>query len=177
MVHKKYNTKLNTKPKIFKFYTPWELFAGAIMSISPVMVTIISGGEPSPGDAIIVFALYTIFLVYFKVGKPEGYLEHLLKHFFTPHTFRPGFKSPEFPVCKSLEEYTTDLAKTPEQLKADLIELQKRLTRAGLIRVTAYGSFLKVDIEDEDSAHIVEAALAVLEEGKVLAIDEKNDEV
>jgi hypothetical protein len=171
MIVMRYNTKLNTKPKIFKFYTPWELFFGAVMSMGPVMVTIISGAKPSPGDGIIVFCLYTIFLVYFKVGKPEGYLEHLIKHLFTPSNFRPGFKAPEFPVCPKLEDYVDQLAKTPEERKGELLNIQGHLVEVGILRTTRYGEYLKVNPEDPAAKPILDHARSLLAKEKILGVD------
>jgi hypothetical protein len=112
-----YNAQLNTKAHIFKIYTPWEFYLGMCSAFIPVVIPLAVGIDPTFLDCLIVFCIYSIMLLYFKVGKPEGYLEHLLRHLITPTEFRPGHKLPVYPIkpdddaafCKAVK-------RTPEEL-------------------------------------------------------------
>lgn len=176
MIRIRYNNKLNTKPKVFKFYTHWELLIGVVLAMLPIAFAAVFQGDVKPGDVVIIFVVYTLFLVYFKIGKPEGYFGHLIKKYLTPDRYRPGFKCVEYPICNNLETYIKEVgdSKDPEFNKRMLIELQKRLVRAGVIPLTKYSTFLYLDIEKEESDSVIKEALRVLDKGKVLVWDEEE---
>lgn len=86
----RYLTQLNTKPRILRWYTPGELVFIMFASFIPFVAEIIIGLTPNLFTVILMWALLTLVVVYFRLGKPEGYLYHLLKSLFTPNTFRVG---------------------------------------------------------------------------------------
>ena len=98
----RYLTQLNTKPRILRWYTPGELVFIMFASFVPFIAEIIIGLTPNLFTVIVMWALLTLVVVYFRVGKPEGYLPHLVKSFFTPDSFRVGgslLKSPRnYPI-------------------------------------------------------------------------------
>lgn len=98
----RYLTQLNTKPRILKWYTPGELVFVMFASFVPFIFEILMGLTPNLLTVFIMWALLTLVVVYFRIGKPEGYLYHLIKSLFTPDEFRVGgcLKSPKnYPIA------------------------------------------------------------------------------
>lgn len=172
MVRLAYNSQLNTKPVIFKFFTPWEFFIGLILAFSIIAVPIVAGLKPSFLDTVIVFSTYTLFLVYFKIGKPDGYVFHWLSHFVTPTVFRPGHKAPAYPIKPELAAHMAAVTKTPKERWDHTRQLQSALLEANLMPNGSYGNYLQVENTD-----VRDAAQAFLASGGVLSVDSQYTDV
>lgn len=165
MIKLDYNAQLNTKATVLKFYTPWEFFTGIILSFILVAIPMMINLPPSIIDPVAMFVAYTLFLIYFKIGKPEGYLAHLLSHLLTPLVFRPGHKCPAYPVKPLPEEHLSRVARTHEQLWQACREKQQQLLEVGLVPNGNFGGYLK--LEDPD---YLAASRAYVSAGGVLTI-------
>jgi len=86
----RYLTQLNTKPRILKWYTPGELIVVMSASFLPFLIEMVSGLTPNIFTVVILWAVFTIVIAAFRVGRPDGYLVHLLQSLSTPDTFRVG---------------------------------------------------------------------------------------
>lgn len=86
----RYLTQLNTKPRILKWYTPGELILVMGASFLPFVVEIVLGLTPNIFVVLVLWAIFTTIIAAFRVGRPEGYLVHLLQSLSTPDTFRVG---------------------------------------------------------------------------------------
>lgn len=164
-----YNAQLNTKPTILKFYTPWEFFVGLILTFSTIGLPVVFGVPPSFIEAAVVYTGYTLFLVYFKIGKPEGYLSHLIKHHLTPTVFRPGHKDVPYPVRPPLKAYIRAVARSPEELWAACQAKQRLLLESDLIPNGSYGGYLNVT-----DPEIKATAETFIAEGGVLSVAAKR---
>lgn len=86
----RYLTQLNTKPRILHFYTPGELIFVMFASLLPFVVEIVLGLPPNIILVFLSWGVLTLVIVLFRIGKPEGYMQHCISHMFTPEEFRPG---------------------------------------------------------------------------------------
>lgn len=93
-----YSTQVNVKPTIFKFYTPFEFFIGLMTMTGPALLAVIFDLPPGLLDSVFVFGVYSLVIVYFKTGKPEGYLIHCLQHLFSVKQLRAGHKLATYPI-------------------------------------------------------------------------------
>ena len=103
----RYLTQLNTKPRILKWYTPGELVFVMAASFIPFVIEVVIGVPPSLLTVGVMWILLTAIIIGFRVGKPEGYLIHLIKSYYTPNEFRVGgdVSSPmNYPVAKLYED-------------------------------------------------------------------------
>lgn len=147
----KYNTQLNTKFRIFKIYTPWEFFGGIVLAGSPVFVRMLIGLSSKPLENFGVFAFYTIFILAFKVGKPEGYLEHFIKNLLTPDELRAGLPIHTYPIKPDQEKHVKLARRTEDELANDIRVLQIALIQNNLVPINSYGRFMILDPKDTDS--------------------------
>lgn len=165
-----YSTQLNAKPRIFKFFTPWEFFAGMLIVMTPVFLPMLFGLDPSLLDIVVVGVAYSCVIIFFKVGKPEGYLAHLLKHLVTPTEFRPGHKEIVYPIKPDEEAYRKALKRTREELWDSARETQRVLLDANIMpigrRSTRY-----IPIGDD----MKEAAKAFVDDGGVLGVGTEQE--
>jgi hypothetical protein len=122
-----YNRKLNEKPRILKFFTPWEFFFLVILIGIPPALTQIFGLKPSFIESGVIAISYTLFVIYFKLGKPEGYLYHLIISFFTPKHFRPGHRT--------LRDFPIAFPKAAVPTRADLAQTEKMLWDIGFVPI------------------------------------------
>lgn len=128
-----YNRKLNEKARILKFFTPWEFFFLILLVAIPPGLSQIFGLKPSFIEATILGLFYTLFIIYFKLGKPEGYLAHMFTSFFTPKHFRPGHRT--------LRGFPIILPKAPIPTRSDLAKTEKMMWDAGFVAIGA-GQFI-----------------------------------
>lgn len=149
-----YNRRLNEKPRIFKFFTPWELLFLIIALVAPTIVANMFGWAPSFIDSIIMLALYMMFILRFKLGRPEGYFVHWMKHWHIPKHFRPGHWDPPSPIYYDQEPTPTrkDVAATElilfEEQGLAYIDSGKCILRSALtpeLEEEFYAALLKGD--------------------------------
>lgn len=103
----RYLTQLNTKPRIFKWYTPGELITILILSFIPFVGEIVLGLTPNIFLVALIWIVLTFIIVLFRIGKPEGYLVHLLYSLYLPDSFRIGGTEHEgmkYPIAKPYED-------------------------------------------------------------------------
>ncbi len=169
----KYNTQLNTKLRIFKVYTPWEFFFGLVSAATPVIISTTIGLDANFLDSVITFVVYSLFIIYFKLGKPDGYLDHLILHLFTPTELRPGLPCPTFPIKPSNEILlnTQKLATNHALLVEDTRNLQQILIKNGIVPATAYGKYLAIDTDDTTT---VNSLIQKSKDGMIFGIASKS---
>lgn len=103
----RYLTQLNTKPRILKWYTPGELVFVMAASFIPFIIEVILGITPNLLTVGVMWILLTAIIIWFRVGKPEGYLAHLISSYLSPDEFRVGgdHMSPmNYPIAKLYED-------------------------------------------------------------------------
>lgn len=137
MANTVYNRKLNEKPRIAKFFTYWEFTVLMFVVVSPVALASMLELPPSFLDSIILLILFTLYIVLFKLGRPEGYFVHWVKHFFTPRHFRPGHVERPLPV--DFVEF-----EQPTVTKKDLAATELKLLNLGFIAIGS-GSYMPID--------------------------------
>lgn len=154
-----YNSQVNVKFRILWIYTPQEFVIGLGLGIAVVIAQEILGIGGNPLESVAVIIAYSVFLAVFKIGRPEGYLEHLIAHFFTPTEFRPGHREQEYPILACSEEtYALKVKRSRSELWEDANELQKRLLQRGLAfeSVTNNRFFVLSDSEIEEARQYLE---------------------
>ena len=164
-----YNTQLNTRFRIFKIYTPWEFMIGVCLSAAPVLVSALIGLQPSFWDTFVVFILYSLFIVYFKIGRAEGYLPHWISHLLTPSEMRPGLEYTPYPITgDDLDLYERTYKRTREMLFEDTRQLQQLMVENNVIPMTSYGTYLVVNPDTPEGEAAKTAALEMLRNGELL---------
>lgn len=114
----RYLTQLNTKARILRFYTPGELIFVMFASLLPFAAEIVIGLDPNILLVFITWGMLTLVIVLMRMGRPEGYMVHFIRHLTTPTDFRPGrvrrgaYKYPVAPPYA--------LRKTPEEILKEL---------------------------------------------------------
>jgi hypothetical protein len=117
-----YNRKLNEKPRIFKFFTYWEFTALMFIIVTPIFIGNLLNLPPTFLDSLILLVIFTLYILRFKLGRPEGYFAHWLKSFTTFKHFRPGHVNKPFPV---------DFPPVPVPTKSDLAQTELELLEEG----------------------------------------------
>lgn len=141
MIRLIYNRKLNEKPRIFKFFTLWEFTLLLFVLVAPVVIANLLNLPPSFLDSIILFALFTLFILRFKLGRPEGYFPHWVKKFFVPRHLRPGHYAPIPPI---------DLPPATIPTRADLAATELQLFEDFNLIYISRGKAVPADIFDDD---------------------------
>lgn len=59
-------------------------------SLAPFAGEILIGLDPNILLVAATWALLTTVIMVFRIGRPEGFLAHCIRHIATPEDFRPG---------------------------------------------------------------------------------------
>lgn len=159
MVRILYNRNLNDKPRIFKFFTLWEFTFLLFVLVSPVVFANFLNLPPSFVDSLILLAIFSIFILRFKLGRPEGYFPHWVKKFFRARHLRPGHYAPIPPI---------DLPAATIPTRADLAQTEMQLFKQFDLVYISRGKALPKAMFDQD---FLDAYEAMLESGEPFSMN------